>query len=43
MVLENRSKLDRERTIELEQIVAKYSDTTNDTFDSTGGKDEPKK
>jgi hypothetical protein len=43
MVLENRSKLDRERTIELEQIVAKYSDTTNDAFDSTGGKDEPKK
>lgn len=37
MVLENRSKLDRERTIELEQIVAKYSDTTNDSFDSTGG------
>jgi hypothetical protein len=43
MVLENRSKLDRERTIELEQIVAKYSDTTNDAFDSIGGKDEPKK
>lgn len=43
MVLENRAKLDRDRTAELEQIVAKYSDTTNDAFDSTGGKDEPKK
>tara|TARA_Y100000389_G_C17381424_1_gene474592 strand:- start:820 stop:1164 length:345 start_codon:yes stop_codon:yes gene_type:complete len=37
MVLENRAKLDRKRTAELEQIVAKYSDTTNDSFDSTGG------
>ena len=43
MVLENRSKFDRKRTAELEQIVAKYSDITNDAFDSTGGKDEPKK
>ena len=37
MVLENRAKLDKKRTAELEQIVAKYSDTTNDSFDSTGG------
>lgn len=43
MVLENRAKLDRDRTAELEQIVAKYSDTTNDAFDSIGGKDETKK
>lgn len=43
MVLENRSKLDRNRTTELEKIVAKYSDTTNDAFNSTGGENESKK
>ena len=36
MVLENSAKLDKERRAELEEIVAKYSDTTNDSFDSTG-------
>tara|TARA_Y100000389_G_C17337158_1_gene451282 strand:- start:150 stop:473 length:324 start_codon:yes stop_codon:yes gene_type:complete len=36
MVLENSAKLDKERRAELEEIVAKYSDTSNDSFDSTG-------
>ena len=36
MVLENSAKLDKERRAELEEIVAKYSDTTNDSFNSTG-------
>jgi hypothetical protein len=36
MVLENSAKLDKERRAELEEIVAKYSDTTNDDFNSTG-------
>ena len=39
MVLENTAKLDKARRAELEDIVAKYSDTTNDPFDSTGKKD----
>ena len=38
MVLENTAKLDKARRAELEDIVAKYSDTTNDPFDSTGKK-----
>ena len=38
MVLENTAKLDKDRRAELEDIVAKYSDTTNDPFDSTGKK-----
>jgi len=38
MVLENEAKLDKARRAELEDIVAKYSDTTNDPFDSTGKK-----
>lgn len=36
MVLEQKAKLDKERRAELEEIVAKYSDTTNDSFDSSG-------
>lgn len=36
MVLEHKAKLDKERRAELEEIVAKYSDTTNDPFDSSG-------
>lgn len=36
MVLENKAKLDATRRAELEEIIAKYSDTTNDEFDSTG-------
>jgi hypothetical protein len=39
MVLENEAKLDKARRAELEDIVAKYSDTTNDPFDSTGKED----
>ena len=38
MVLENEAKLDKARRAELEDIVAKYSDTTNDPFNSTGTK-----
>ena len=38
MVLEHEAKLDKERRAELEAIVAKYTDITNDTFDSTGKK-----
>ena len=36
MVLEHKAKLDQERREELEEVVAKYSDTTNDPFDSSG-------
>ena len=36
MVLENKAKLDATRRAELEEIIAKYSDTTNNEFDSTG-------
>ena len=36
MVLEHKAKLDKERRAELEDIVAKYSDVTNNEFDSTG-------
>lgn len=36
MVLEHKAKLDKERREELEEVVAKYSDTTNDPFDSSG-------
>ena len=39
MVLENEAKLDKARRAELEDIVAKYSDTTNDPFNSTGKED----
>ena len=39
MVLEHEAKLDKERRAELEEIVAKYTDITNDSFNSTGGKD----
>ena len=39
MVLENTAKLDKDRRAELEDIVAKYSDTTNNPFNSTGKKD----
>lgn len=36
MVLEHKARLDKERREELEEVVAKYSDTTNDPFDSSG-------
>ena len=36
MVLEHKAKLDKKRKKELEEIVAKYTDTTNNEFDSTG-------
>ncbi len=39
MVLEHEAKLDKERRAELEAIVAKYTDITNDPFNSTGTKD----
>ena len=39
MVLEHEAKLDKERRAELEAIVAKYTDITNDDFNSTGKKD----
>ena len=39
MVLEHEAKLDKARRAELEAIVAKYTDITNDTFNSTGKKD----
>ena len=39
MVLEHEAKLDKERRVELEEIVSKYTDITNDSFNSTGGKD----
>lgn len=36
MVLEHEAKLDKKRRAELEEIVARYTDITNDDFDSTG-------
>ena len=39
MVLEHEAKLDKKRRAELEAIVAKYTDITNDPFNSTGKKD----
>lgn len=39
MVLEHEAKLDKERRVELEEIISKYTDITNDSFNSTGGKD----
>ena len=38
MALENEAKLDKERRAELEEIVNKYSDVTNQKFNSTGKK-----
>ena len=38
MVLEHEAKLDKERRAELEAIVSKYTDITNDPFNSTGKK-----
>ena len=38
MVLEHEAKLDKERRAEQEAIVAKYTDITNDSFNSTGKK-----
>ena len=39
MVLEHEAKLDKKRRAELEEIVARYTDITNDSFNSTGKKD----
>jgi len=39
MVLENEAKLDKKRRAELEEIVSKYTDITNDPFNTTGTKD----
>ncbi len=39
MVLEHEAKLDKARRAELEAIVAKYTDITNDPFNTTGKKD----
>ena len=39
MVLEHEAKLDKDRRAELEAIVSKYTDITNDSFNSTGKKD----
>jgi len=39
MVLENEAKLDKDRRAELEEIVSKYTDITNNPFNSTGKKD----
>lgn len=39
MVLENEAKLDKDRRAELEEIVSKYTDLTNDPFNTTGKKD----
>jgi hypothetical protein len=39
MVLEHEAKLDKKRRAELEQIVSKYTDITNDPFNTTGTKD----
>ena len=39
MVLEHEAKLDKQRRAELEAIVSKYTDITNDPFNSTGKKD----
>ena len=38
MVLENEAKLNKEKRKELEEIVQKYTDLANDTFNSTGNK-----
>jgi hypothetical protein len=38
MVLEHEAKLDKDRRAELEAIVSKYTDITNDSFNSTGKK-----
>lgn len=39
MVLEHEAKLDKARRAELEAIVSKYTDITNDPFNTTGTKD----
>ena len=39
MVLEHEAKLDKRRRAELEDIVSKYTDITNDPFNTTGKKD----
>lgn len=39
MVLEHEAKLDKARRAELEAIVSKYTDITNDPFNTTGKKD----
>ena len=39
MVLEHEAKLDKTRRAELEEIVSKYTDITNEDFNSTGKKD----
>ena len=39
MVLEHEAKLDKKRRAELEDIVSKYTDITNDPFNTTGKKD----
>ena len=39
MVLEHEAKLDKDRRAELEAIVSKYTDITNDPFNTTGKKD----
>jgi hypothetical protein len=36
MVLEHKALLDKDRRAELEEIVAKYTDITNNSFDSSG-------
>jgi hypothetical protein len=38
MVLEHEAKLDKERRAELEAIVSKYTDITNDPFNTTDTK-----
>ena len=38
MVLEHEAKLDKKRRAELEDIVSKYTDITNDPFNTTGKK-----
>ena len=39
MVLEHEAKLDKSRRAESEAIVSKYTDITNDSFNTTGKKD----
>ena len=39
MALENQAKLDKDRREELEEIVNRYNDLSNDSFNSTGDKD----
>ena len=36
MVLEHEAKLDKERRAELEEIISRYTDIKNDSFDSSG-------